>query len=329
MELFQATQAFDIRHYEEAAPAAVFMGLTIPVRGLVERALEKIESVLTHYDGASDAAPPSDPLNFELALDQTLHAHGGPAKVADLAFMARVELRQRHGRLVTHAPTGEAWEMVCDCGSALRRVRKSMGAIEFALCELECVPRRLRYDSELEVSLAVRRQYRKLWSFTAGQGEVGPVGARAALRGAGTLIAMLVGRDEYCQLREGDRLQLRALQRRILAWLGRGDAEPREGYRLWEDFSAFTSMLRLVNLRQELREHDLEALRIARRAWAGEGDRQGALAVLQRLVGLDDELDGALLEVPPAITRIGAAVHRLWDQLSASPPPQATKGDAF
>lgn len=296
--LFEGSRGIDIRNFEESSGAEVARGLSPQVSALVERAIGVASNILSRYENESGASPSGEhDSNFDLAVD-TLLAASGETKVADLAFMAVAELRQRLGRVKTHGPTLDAWEMVCDCGSALRRVQKSLGALELALCEVEGLPRVLRFDSELETSLQVRRQYRKLWRFVAQCGPVGVEGVRNALRGAGTLCAMLVGRDVYCRLRERDRYQLRQLQRRILAWLVQEPCDAKAGVRLWEDYAGFVAMLRQVSLRQELVQHDGEALCLAEEALAQGAEPSVALAVLRRVEGLDDGLDAVIATSP-------------------------------
>lgn len=327
-ELFASAQKLDIRGFEESSSAQVARELSGEVASLVERAIGVASNILTRYEAASTGAANED-VNFELAVDQLL-AKSGQTKVADLAFMAVAELRQRLARVRTHGPALDAWEMVCDCGSALRRVQKSLSALELALCEAENLPRVLSFDSELETSLSVRRQYRKLWRFVAQTGSVSLTteGVRNALRGAGTLCAMLVGRDVYCRLRERDRYQLRQLQRRILAWLVQEDGDPRAGLRVWEDYAGFVEMLRQVNLRQELVQHDGEALRIAEEALEACGDSAlgGVLSVLRRVEGLDDGLDVALAQVPPDRAALLLEVRRVRARFvsSQTPPPIAS-----
>ncbi|MDP1829337.1 MAG: hypothetical protein Q8L48_39090 [Archangium sp.] len=323
-ELFEAARGIDIRQFEEERGELIAQHLSPQVVSLLERAISVASNILARYEDVNAAAAGNGELNFDLAVDNLLAQTGHP-KVADLAFMAVAELRQRLARVRTHGPELDAWEMVCDCGSALRRVQKSLSALELALCEAENLPRVLDFHSELETSLQTRRQYRKLWRFVAGLGAVGPEGVRNALRGAGTLCAMLVGRDVYCRLRERDRYQLRQLQRRILAWLVQESGDPKAGLRVWEDYAGFVEMLRQVSLRQELVQNDGEALRIAEQSLAicGESGLTGVLAVLRRVEGLDDGLDAALALDPPDRKVLHAETRRVRARFlsSESPPP--------
>lgn len=326
VQLFEAARRFDIRHYEGHPGGDVLRGLTEPVRDLVERTLSLAARLLRHYDvpevgGAADDVG----LNFELALDSVLAQSSPGSKVADLAFMAVTELRQRLSRLAQHRVDGDAWEMLCDAGSAVRRVQKSLTALEAALCEAQGLPRQLRHDSELQISLEVRRQYRKLWRFAAAQGEVTPETVRNALRGGGTLVAMLVGRDVYPHLREGDRFHLRQLQRRILEWLQQPQPDGKLGVRLWQDFAGTVEMLRQVSLRQELVAHDQEALGALERQLAAPGATlEPARPTLAALQGLDDELDTLVDEDAPVERLLGAV-----RALRARAQRQPTSGGEF
>lgn len=313
----------DIRDFEEVSAKQLVAELSPRVASLLERALAVLAEVLRWYDRASDAAPgpDSDSFDFGLAVDELLaHERESPAtKIADLAFIASGELRQRRARVAAHTATLDAWEIVCDCGSAVRRVVKSLGAIELAVCEVEHLERVLAFDSELEVSLQTRRLYKKVWRSTRAVGEVEPSNARHALRKAGTLVATIVGRDVYCRLRERDRFQLRALQRRVLEWLRDENPDARAGVRLWEDFASFAEMLRQVSNRQELVKHDVNALRLARQSLEA-GNVTGASALLARLDGLDDELDAAL--TAGARDELLAATVRVLERLDPSSAPK-------
>ncbi len=319
--LFEAARRFDIRHYEGLSSDEVVRGLTEPVRALVEETLALATRLLRHYDVPAAVGEGSDePFNFELAMDSVLATASPGSKVADLAFMAVTELRQRLGRLSHHAADGDAWEMLCDAGSAVRRVCKSLAALEAALCEAEHLPSQLRHDSELQISLEVRRQYRKLWRFAAAQGEVQPAHVRNALRGGGTLVAMLVGRDVYPHLREGDRFHLRQLQRRILDWLQQEQPDGKLGVRVWQDFAGMVEMFRQVSLRQELVAHDLERLRDLARDLGDDTPpaQERCRASLASLQGLDDQLDELVAAEAPTAT-LAEAVRQLLARSQGQP----------
>ncbi len=308
VQLFSDTEHVGIRRFEEDGPAELITRLTPVVGKLLERACTILHTLLTRYESEEDS-----PLDGMLARADgipdleivPLRAISAPivrppgAVIGDLAFIAIAELRQHQHRLSLHRPTLDAQDIISDCGSALRAIRKSIYALEPLLCELEGTPRLL--PPRLETSLQVRRQYHKLWSFAAAAGTVDPATARAALRGAGTRIAMLTGCPVYPQLREDDRFRIRELQSRILLWLREGDDEL-VATRLWQDFALFVEMLRQVNLREELIQHDRERVRAALSKLLGRGEsaldevRKDLVAV----TGLDDALDELMASGPSA-----------------------------
>ncbi|MFZ5438363.1 MAG: hypothetical protein ACOZQL_00075 [Myxococcota bacterium] len=307
-ELFAHVAAVDIRTFEDQTVEELRATLLTTSVALLTRGVDVAAGLLAEFDRTSGEPTPELDDRFELAMDSALVApvKDERTRVADIAFMARIELRQRLERLGEAATTGDGWEVLSQCSSALRRLQKSLSALEHALCEVEGRERRFSYDSELTVSLETRRQYRRLWSRVEELGEPGTEKVRPALRAAGTLIAMLVGKSVYSRIREQDRRQLRAFQERILAWLEPGAGDERAGVRLWQDFAGFVSMLRGINHRQELVEHDRKILRLLRAAADPAKEAPGLLLVLE---GLDDALDAARLQGDAEGVR--AAVERL------------------
>ena len=95
-------------------------------------------------------------------------------------------------------------------------------------------------------------------------------------------------------------IQLGELQERILEWL-RPEQRSDEiaGARLWSDVVAFVEMLRQVNRRQELLAHDAHLVaQLVGLLEAAQGSQVPSLPGLQRLEGLDEALDAALVGQP-------------------------------
>lgn len=303
VKLFTETERVGIRRFEEHGASELVARLTPSVRHLLDRACEILGAMLSHFESEDDdldAALGRAEGNPELEIVPLRTSTRSPgAVIGDLAFMAVAELRQHHNRLLGHRATQDAQEIISDCGCALRAIKKSLYALEPLLCAVEQRPRRL--PPRLGTSLQVRRQYHKLWSFAAATGHVDPSTARAALRGAGTRIAMLTGAEVYNQLREDDRFRIRELQARILEWLRDGDDEV-IATRLWQDFALFVEMLRQVNLREELIEHDREVLREAVAALTARGEVAvpEVCQMLAMVIGLDDALDALVSRAPRA-----------------------------
>jgi hypothetical protein len=230
-------------------------------------------------------------------------ARAAISDVADIAFCAQLELSQRRQRLKEVAHSRDPIALLGDCDSALRRLYKALCAIDIALARATLTEPSLDFTSELQRSLRVRRYYARFSAQVLSGAEPTPSTLLARLRATGTAIAVLVGHEVYSELRVRDRLQLRSLQRRILGWLSpgpRADATA-AGLQLWSDVKAFVGMLRGVNGRQELAEHDAKVVREALALAAG-GAREFPLELrrsLEALAGLDPAIDRLLKSSAP------------------------------
>lgn len=331
LALAARVQALDIRvieRVEDDVAREAFVSRVVEVVRDAEAECRRLAQAHGGADASPSAAggrpkPELDTDAFMLALDAAVAESAGASKVADVAFMAALELGQRRRRL-EQPPPPDPWDRVAECGSALRRVTKSLSAIDLALAEVDGTPARLAYHSQLETALKTRRLYRKLWTFAEREPE--PKGVdqvRSQLRGAGTLIAMMVGRDEYTRLRVNDRRRLRELQNRILAWLVQEAPDARSGARTWADFAAFASMLRAISHRQELVEHDR---RLLTSAWALMGAQvvpDAMVALLRPVEGLDPHLDEVLGHPAPTVARLRAVLESLCQRLGLLEAPAA------
>jgi hypothetical protein len=264
--------ALDIRAYEIASIECLTRELVPATRALLDEA-RALLAALSRTSGTNELAEaPSDDgpdpirtsyLPFERAIDVTVESKLGSIDAVDeIVFIAELELRQRAERLERVRPAQGPAVLLGECDSSLRRIKKALSAVDAAIAEVTAVPRVLDFTPELETSLASRRAYAKFRSRIMKGGEPTPETLRARLRLAGTQIAVLVGWDVYPDLRVRDRLLLRELQERVLAWL-RGEHEDASsaGTRLFQDLAACVEMFSLVNRRQELVEHDAAVVR--------------------------------------------------------------------
>jgi hypothetical protein len=314
--LLDDARRLDLRALEDA-PQPVVLAASVQLGVLLERAIARCHELARRLDTRPPAALHGElheeGLRFGLTVD------GAPTRqprsrwsntVGDLAFVAALELRPRLERLRRHTAGSDGWELVCDCGSALRRLRRSLGALEVALSHARGVAPRSSFEAELRVSLEVRRLYRQLWDFVAQHRALDASNVREALRGAGVHCAALVGRTMYGHLRERDRYELRLLQKRILNVLLQED-DPRACLRVWEDFAGFVEMLRQINNRQELREHDRAALQRAE-AHLASAQLADALEALRTVAGLDERLDAAAASGELQVVRTEATRVLEW-----------------
>jgi hypothetical protein len=325
----------DIRPFEGRMAREILEGLAPLVRDILVDSIALCREALSRYDAAEipahgsvedalGAAPHSDSGVFYLTVDEMVGRSDvaqaeTDQRVADIAFMGVTELRPKLASIERLHERMDGWEVVSECGSGVRRVIKSLTALEGALCERGGIESELSFASEVSRSLEVRRQYARLRQSIAGE-QPTPDTLLRALRRVGTSIAILVGRDIYPELRVHDRRQLRELQGRILVWL-RGPADTPEavtdGLRLWQDLVGFAGLLQQVSRRQELVEHDAAVLAEARRALevsAGPID-DAVLLALRSLRGLDEELDALLVANAEDARSYLAPVARLHEAL--------------
>lgn len=294
--LYAEVSRLDVRAFERSDSRELTRGLCPLVSHFLAQTSRLIAEIGASSEPEDAVVRESQGPEFELHIDSLIVSADSVVRLlADIAFVAGLELSQRSRQLSALDSTVEAAEILVQCDSALRRIKKSLVAVEHALASLEGSPGSARYHTELESSLRVRVRYARLRTAILGAGQPAADTLHARMRAAGTQIAMLIGNDIYPELRIRDRIQLRSLQDRILAWLR--TKEPRDevaGGRLWQDLDAFLRMLALVNKRQELRAHDASVLVAASldlAAGSHVSDVSSRLASLRRL---DDELDAML-----------------------------------
>ncbi|HSS77919.1 MAG TPA: hypothetical protein VLV54_14405 [Thermoanaerobaculia bacterium] len=229
------------------------------------------------------------------------------AEIAGIVFLSLNELRTREGRLANNRMRQALPDQITDCSSILRHLRRTVTALEEAICRAEGMAPALSLQSDLQRALEARGAYakfrRNLENICAlcepQNGDAGP-----ALLCAATSLARLTGSGVFPRLRLADRIHLQDFQERIDRWHASGSSEPSEARRIWEDLYAFTQLLQAVNQRQELLEHDqalLEeidgALAQASSLAAADGHIRELAA---RLAGRNDTLDVLLAEEAPA-----------------------------
>jgi hypothetical protein len=329
--------AIDIRGYELASVPRLLtelrpalLKLLAEGRSLISSLLELCELLQRSYPGVRSMPPQlksdGDDRRFERAVDAAVaSARVSFAAVEEVAFMAQLELGQRADRLERVLPNCDAATLLGECDSSLRRLRKSLNAVGLTIARVINVPPLAEYRSELDSSLAIRRALKSFRVRVNKGGEPTPDKLRERFRYIANQIEILVSWDIYSGMRVRDRLLLRSLQQRVLAWLNGIKPAPEAGMRLWQDLAACVEMFALVNRRQELVEHDSALFSecvTALKVQASDARVDGALWRRVRAVeGLDLELD-ALLEQPsePQVQVLLSLLERLVAR--SSPPPQ-------
>lgn len=278
------------------------------------------------HDAVELDTVPSTYLPFERALDAAVALDPAPVRaVEELAFLAQLELRQRWERLSRLQSASHIAPLLTECDSSLRRIAKSLSALDATIAKSTHAPPTLDFRSELTASLQVRRAYGRFRAETLARGDPPPDRLRARLRLLGTQIAMLIGSDTYPLMRVRDRLILREFQQRLLHWLrGEHDATPASGFRIWTDFAVCMEMFSHVNRRQELREHDTAVIEAVlahlRDDTSPKLDDSTVFDKVVSLQGLSPPLDELLGTAALDVGRIEDTLARLWTDFRSATP---------
>lgn len=226
-------------------------------------------------------------------------------EITDQLFLARSELRGARQDLVAAIDQEDFLRVTSSCDSGLRTLKRTMISVESVLHDYEGLEPPRRQWTDLEVSLQNRRLYGQLRRQILGgpRPDERPVLEQRLGEVAGRLAAIR-DLEIYPLLRFDDRVALRDLRQRIEEWLAAPYRDLRSGTSLWQDLTGFAEMLKGVNHRQELRQHDRSLVRRTYRRLFDPGappldPDEGPAYELAPLLGLDDELDELLLKRAP------------------------------
>ena len=300
-------------------------GLQVPQdTGLLHIDPKSLETVLELVDGTVDLlADVATKCEEGLEVDNpdvTLP----PQQLGDLAFVARSELVEIRGNLQASIDQDSKWQIAAQSDRAAGRSVRALLPVESALREYEGKEPIRRVWFDLDDTLDIRRRFVRFWLEV--QAESSPADD---LRPSVERVAMMIGdlRQDpiYPYLRLDDRLDLRALQKRMLAWLEEPSRDAETGRRLWQDATGFFNLLMQIQRREELREHDLVQLgRVLRRLQdEGGGSRpmsrktQAELREqLLDMAGRESSLDEFLIrDEPVSPDDLEAAVRKVHSKL--------------
>jgi len=280
--------AIDIASHETFDSARLFEELVPVVRELLLDALAFFDRILDTY-GADDDPEPPDPAG-EVAAALTEPSAAG--RIADLAFLGRLELRQKMAGLTGLPATADSWRIISAAGSCLRHIQKSLAALEAVIAQTVGISPVLNSNDDTAQSLAAREAYAGFRRQLREVSRMPDVSDR--LQGAATCISHLFDLAVYRDLRISDRVQLRRLLERILRWGGPAQ-QSEAGERIWQDLSACATLLAEISKRQELQEHDERTCQEIRRRLAAAPELPADVRpLLASLAGRDEELDDLL-----------------------------------
>jgi hypothetical protein len=293
LRILAAARAVPLASYEDETRESIAAGLAPRVLEVAEDAVRSLTELMETYEPSetSDFAESARQRSFLHLIDDLMTEVAARERVADLAFLGRIELRRKAQALRALAlDGGDAWQLIAAAGSTLRCLRKAVTAVEASLCACEGLEPRLGFAGEILSSLAARR------AFAEFRFEIRRLAtlelAVDLLRGAAVSLVRLVDHEVYESLRVEDRMQIRGLQRRILVWHG-GARDLASGHQIWVDLAGFSELTAGIRNRQELVRHDGDlAEELLGRLRRGE---EVGPARLRDLLGRNDELDELLL----------------------------------
>lgn len=337
LDVVKGCAAIDIRSYELASVARLLAELRpatlkhlSEARSLIASLLDTCEVMQRPYPMVRSLPPVAisqvGDRRFERAVDAVVASNRVSFEaIEEMTFMAQLELRQRAERLEQLLPDCEAATLLSECDSSLRRLRKSLNAVGLTIARVLGVPPLAEYTSELETSLAVRRALASFRTRVTKGGEPAANKLRERFSYISNQIEILVSWDIYSGMRVRDRLLLRGLQQRLLAWLNTRNPTPESGVRLWQDIAGCVEMFAMVNRRQELVEHDAAFLAQTIAALNAEPADTPVNAefwrTLRAIEGLDIQLDALLKKPAPQVQTLLALLEPLASH--PSPPEEA------
>jgi hypothetical protein len=325
VRLSLSASAVDIASHEKAGPETLRSALVPVVQELLEDTLAFFEGVLDTYGGDEEPAGAggAEAGNFRREVDEILEDEAHGERIADLAFIARIELRQKLASLRL-PETADSWRIIAAAGSGLRQIQKALAALEAVIARAEGIAPVLGFKDELATAMAARRAYAGFRRQLRLVSRIPDISDR--LQAAATRISQLFDLAIYKDFRISDRVQLRRLFERILRW-GGPDLDRDGGERIWEDLAACAALLAEISHRQELQQHDDWACReilerLAAAPLPGPDLPADVRPLVESLAGRDDDLDDRLFD-GARIDRLTAAVfaRRLGSVRSRPPSP--------
>jgi hypothetical protein len=296
----------------------------------IEEALALLQAAQEHYERAG--APEEQLAGADSLGDigRLISTEIAGQEITDLVFLARTELRGALQDLIASIDQEDFLRVASSCDAGLRTLKRILISVESAIYDYEGLEPPIRVWSDLEVSLATRRLYADLRREVLRGPPPDEDDLPERLASVHDRLDHLREVPIYPLLRFDDRVTMRELRRRISAWIVADPHDLLAGSRLWQDLMGFAELLKEINHRQELRQHDRVLLR---RAWHQLFGRaahprevsEDLLFQLDALYGLDDEIDALLARREHGeLSRWRDALSRVLQRLSTGAESLAT-----
>ncbi len=293
---------------------------------LLEGSSVLMSAALDHYDQLC-AESDGDALDRLSQMPAATSSEVAAQQIASVAFVGNAQVRELGEELQRAKIDSNHWRQAALSDTAVRETVRALIALESAMLEYEGLPQKERQWAELEDSLEIRLLYTQLRRTVIEGGEPRDREELVRrLRKSARRIAILRDLKIYPFLRISDRLEIRGLQKRIMAWLERADSDRQSGLRLWQDLASFSRLLRQINRREEVREHDRRTVLETYRMLFGAFEQPTKMPAatrqrLESLAGRDDQLD-SLLRLREALTPdlLRTVLERLKVEVQGSHP---------
>lgn len=301
------------------------------VRSLMEETLELTRELGDLYESESHEAPldGAGEDDFLREIGAAISSELATREVANLAFVVRAQMMETYDALVSALANRYAWVVASHADAGLRRVSRGLLTLETAMREYEGLPPAERRWHDLKDSLETRRLYGQFRRAILRSEQNPAEDLAGRMRGAANRIAILRDLKIYPFLRIYDRLPIRRLQKRILAWIDQPEDphKDEEGRQLWSDLVSFAELLAQVNNREDLREHDRKTVSRLHRVLfearqAPARILPSHLADLEQLLGRDEDLDRIILSPNQfGVEDLREPLERVQSQLNRSFAP--------
>jgi hypothetical protein len=268
---------------------------------LIARTISLLEAVQDHYEQNPGI------VEDQLATIGSLDSIGAEIstviaaqEIRDLAFVANGQIKSCLKRLERAVETDNVVNTVAGCDDAVSRLRKGLIPLEAILSDFEGASHPDRQWIDMELLLRTRRLYGQLRRELMALGEPRDQELVLRLSELARRIIRLRLDEIYIHLRISDRVQIRALLKRIESWLASEQRSLKTGRVIWSELRTFVNLLAQINNRQELHEHDRDVIgRVYQALYRGTRPPAvipaAVLDELRSLEGLDDELDSLIL----------------------------------
>src|SRR5882757_2539511 len=142
LRIMAAARAVPLASYEEEGRESIVAELAPRVLEIAEDAARSLTELVVAYEPAEeeerDSPEPSEQRSFLRLVDDLMVEVAARERVADLAFLGRIELRRKMQALRTLAlDGGDPWQLIAAAGSTLRCLRKAITAVESSLSACE------------------------------------------------------------------------------------------------------------------------------------------------------------------------------------------------